>query len=135
MQEIECPLPCSLTHHWLEGDVAVLLEGGLALLLGGRPVVGDVGHVALLLVAVVALDGAVVLRLPNLQDDAWKAAVSDFMSDENGDTVSGFAISANVEWLLASEICNSNEECEIERSDTPQFFDENAAARSTRGNR
>ena len=55
------------------------------------------------------------------------------MGDENGDTVRGFAISANEEpeWLLASETCNSNEECEIERSDTPQFFDENAAARST----
>ena len=76
--------------------MAVLLEGGLALLLGGRPVVGDVGHVALLLVAVVALDGAVVFRLPNLQDDAWKAVVSDLMGDENGDTLSGFAISANV---------------------------------------
>ena len=72
--------------------MAVLLEGGLALLLGGRPVVGDVGHVALLLVAVVALDGAVVLRLPNLQDDAWKAVVSDLMGDG-----SGFANSAKEE--------------------------------------
>ena len=50
-------------------------------MLRGRPVVGDVGHVALLLVAVVALDGAVVLRLPNLQDDAWEEGVSDFMGE------------------------------------------------------
>ena len=50
--------------------MAVLLEGGLALLLGGRPVVGDVGHVALLLVAVVTLDGAVVLGLPDL--NGWR---------------------------------------------------------------
>ena len=58
----------SVTHHWLEGDVAVLLERGLALLLGSRPVVGDVGHVALLLVAVVTLDGPVVLRFPYLRE-------------------------------------------------------------------
>ena len=49
--------------------MAVLLEGRLALLLRGRPVVGDVGHVALLLVAVVTLDGAVVLGLPHLQEE------------------------------------------------------------------
>ncbi len=55
------------TDHGLEGDVAVLLEGGLALLLGGGAVVGDVGHVALLLVAVVALDGAVVHGLLHLR--------------------------------------------------------------------
>ena len=46
--------------------MTVLLEGGLALLLGGRPVVGDVGHVALLLVGVLALDGAVVDGLLDL---------------------------------------------------------------------
>ena len=50
--------------------MAILLKCGFALFFGRRLVVGDVGHVALLLVAVVALDGAVVLRLPNLQDDA-----------------------------------------------------------------
>ena len=54
------------SYHGLEGDVTVLLEGGLALLLGGRPVVGDVGHVALLLVGVLALDGAVVDGLLDL---------------------------------------------------------------------
>ena len=47
--------------------MAVLLEGGLALLLRGRLVVGDVGQVAFLLVAVVALDGAVVNDLFNLK--------------------------------------------------------------------
>ena len=38
----------SLTYHGLVGDVAVLLEAGLALVLLGRHVVGDVGVVALL---------------------------------------------------------------------------------------
>jgi hypothetical protein len=47
--------------------VAVLLERGLALLLRRRPVVGDVGHVALFLVAVMALDGAIVHGLLNLR--------------------------------------------------------------------
>ena len=63
------------TYHGLEGDVAVFLERGLALLLRGRPVVGDVGHVALFLVAVVTLDGAVVdrlLHLNNKSDDISK---------------------------------------------------------------
>ena len=46
--------------------MAVLLEGGLALFLRGRLVVGDVGQVAFLLVAVVALDGAVIHDLFNL---------------------------------------------------------------------
>ncbi len=64
--EISTRRPLFLSHHGLEGDVAVLLEGGLALLLGGGPVVGDVGHVALLLVAVVALDGAIVNGLLHL---------------------------------------------------------------------
>ncbi len=53
--------------------MAVLFEGGLALLLGGGPVVGDVRHVALLLVAVVALDGPVVHCLLNLQGEAEKS--------------------------------------------------------------
>ena len=56
-----------MAHHRLERDVAVLLEGGLALLLRGGPVVRDVGHVALLLVAVLALDGVVVHGLLNLE--------------------------------------------------------------------
>ena len=38
----------NLTYHGLVGDVAVLLEAGLALVLLGRHVVGDVGVVALL---------------------------------------------------------------------------------------
>ena len=54
------------TYHWLECDLAVLPEGGLALLLGGGLVVGDVGHVAFLVVAVGALQGAVVHNLLNL---------------------------------------------------------------------
>ena len=62
------PIRIRNTHHGLEGDVAVLLERRLALLLRGRPVVRDVGHVALLLVTVVALDGAVVLGLPHLNE-------------------------------------------------------------------
>ena len=54
------------TNHGLEGDVAVLLERRLALLLGGGLVVRDVGQVALLLVAVVTLDSAVEHDLLNL---------------------------------------------------------------------
>ena len=47
--------------------MTIFLEGSLALLLRGRLVVGDVSQVAFLLVAVVALDGAVVHDLFNLE--------------------------------------------------------------------
>ena len=46
--------------------MAIFLECGLALFLGGRFVVGDVSHMALLLKAVVALDLPIVDSLFNL---------------------------------------------------------------------
>ena len=52
--------------------MAVFLESGFALFLGGGLVVGDVGQVALLLVAVVALDGAIVHDLLDLQNLHFK---------------------------------------------------------------
>ena len=58
--------PLIRTHHGLERDVALLDERRLALLLRHRCVVRDVGHVALLLVAVGAFDGPVVYGLFNL---------------------------------------------------------------------
>ncbi len=57
----------NLTYHRLERDVTVLLEGGLTLLLRGGLVVGDVGQVAFLLVAVVTLDALIVYNLFNLE--------------------------------------------------------------------
>ena len=47
--------------------MAVLLEGCVALFLGRGSVVGDVGHVALFLVAVMAFHRAVIHSLLNLK--------------------------------------------------------------------
>jgi hypothetical protein len=54
-------------YHGLKCDVAVLFEGGFALLLRGRPVIRDISHVALFLVAVVAFDGTVIYGFLDLE--------------------------------------------------------------------
>ena len=64
------------TYHWFEGDVAVLLKGGLALLLSCRSVIRDVSHMALFLVAVVTFDGTIVNGFFNLQKDSLEICVS-----------------------------------------------------------
>ena len=83
-------------------------------MLRGRPVVGDVGHVALLLVAVVALDGAVVLGLPHLQEgrkervnEGRNGVVSDIMG-EAAETDVEVEVAVQCKWISCKVAKSAN---------------------------
>ncbi len=95
----------ALTYHGLEGDVAVLLEGRLTLLLGGGLVVGDVGQVAFLLVAVVAFDPLVVHNFFNLE---FKSVKCKKRNKELSKSIKQSRIIKIFLWEIKSEIRRYN---------------------------